>query len=867
MKKKYEIILITFLIVVSAVAHGYNMLKYPYYENDEGTYMSQAWSLVERGELAPYTYWYDHAPAGWIFIASWVKITGGFFTFGDAVVSGRIFMLLLHVASSLLLYYITKKVSNSILAASIAVLLFSLSPLGIYFQRRILLDNIMIFWSFSSIALLLKDKLKLRHIIASGLFFGIAVLTKENAIFFIPAVLYAIYLHSHEFLKRFALAKWLATAGSVISTYFLYAILKGEFLPVKDGESRVSLLDTLAFQSNRGSGLPFWDSGSDFYTILISWLDKDPYIIMFGIASGFLMMFIAFKNKQLRLPVLLTILYWIFLTRGGIVLDFYVVPLIPLLTLGIGVTLHRIIKILPIQARLTRIAAILIGAGILVLPSATFSYKHFTQDETSPQLESVTWIRNNISTDATIIIEAPIFVEVRNPNKGGIYNNADWYWKAQLDPEIRQDKYDNDWRNVDYLMLSHETLKTIKRGEGDFINEVLKNSKLVKSWGPVSPDTYLNVENRISTNGDWVQIYKIKDEKKVALEDSWRTFKQQFIISYGQVVEPYANNRTTSEGQSYALLRAVWMNDRDVFDGVWKWTQDHMQYRTDDKLFSWLWYKNDAGEYELGDPETASDADQDIALALLFAYKNWNDESYLNSAKEIISDIWEKEVVQIGNKYYLASSTNSRRGNKYLINPSYLSPSTYRIFAKVDPKNNWLSLVDSTYSLLYSLSDGAKNSTKLPPNWIAIDGKTGDITSAREYIDESADIYSYDAFRIMWRIALDAMWYEDPRAIEYLNRMLPFFERELKLERLVSGYSIDGKPVTNSKNISTDIGALAVFAVNNNDLAVYMYKSRLKPTYNKDGYWEEQNNYYGQNWAWFGIALFNGSLTNLWETN
>src|SRR3990172_5042803 len=82
---KNELLLVLFLLAVSGLSHAINMFGFPYYENDEGVYMSQAWSLLREGKVAPYTYWYDHAPVGWIFIAVWVFLTGGFFTFAPSI--------------------------------------------------------------------------------------------------------------------------------------------------------------------------------------------------------------------------------------------------------------------------------------------------------------------------------------------------------------------------------------------------------------------------------------------------------------------------------------------------------------------------------------------------------------------------------------------------------------------------------------------------------------------------------------------------------------------------------------------------------------------------------------------------------------
>ena len=51
-------------LVSGAVTHGVNMFRYPLYITDEGIYVQQAWSVVREGTLSPYTYFYDHAPAG-----------------------------------------------------------------------------------------------------------------------------------------------------------------------------------------------------------------------------------------------------------------------------------------------------------------------------------------------------------------------------------------------------------------------------------------------------------------------------------------------------------------------------------------------------------------------------------------------------------------------------------------------------------------------------------------------------------------------------------------------------------------------------------------------------------------------------------
>src|SRR5215831_13681625 len=100
-------VLLLLAVATGALTHGYHLFQYPLYITDEGIYMEQAWSVIREGRLSPYTYFYDHAPAGWLVIAAWVRILPQQFeTFGNAINTGRVLMLLVHVASTFLLFEI-----------------------------------------------------------------------------------------------------------------------------------------------------------------------------------------------------------------------------------------------------------------------------------------------------------------------------------------------------------------------------------------------------------------------------------------------------------------------------------------------------------------------------------------------------------------------------------------------------------------------------------------------------------------------------------------------------------------------------------------------------------------------------------------
>src|SRR5438094_9614409 len=104
------------LLVVSlatgGVTHGYNLFNYPLYITDEGIYLQQAWAVLREARLSPYTYFYDHAPAGWLVIAAWLSVLPSQLqTFGNAINTGRALTPLPHLGSGCLLVRVTQRLA------------------------------------------------------------------------------------------------------------------------------------------------------------------------------------------------------------------------------------------------------------------------------------------------------------------------------------------------------------------------------------------------------------------------------------------------------------------------------------------------------------------------------------------------------------------------------------------------------------------------------------------------------------------------------------------------------------------------------------------------------------------------------------
>ena len=351
------------------------------------------------------------------------------------------------------------------------------------------------------------------------------------------------------------------------------------------------------------------------------------------------------------------------------------------------------------------------------------------------------------------------------------------------------------------------------------------------------------------------------------LLELWGRYKQD-ILEPGtlRALDAHQDNATTSEGQSYTMMRAAWMDDRTTFDAAWKWTKDNMQ--RDDKLMSWSFGKIPDGSYGIqtdrGGQNTATDADVDIAYALIMASNRWKDDTYLYDAKDIIQSVWEKEVVMINDKPVLVANDIERLNpSSVVVNPSYFAPYAYRVFAAVDPENDWSALVDNSYTLLFASADATldkKASVGLTPNWVRVDRTTGAVTP-----DVRLDTnYGYDAFRTPWRLALDYRYNKDVRAQQVLKKYTTLDTDWRDNKKLASVYSHDGKVVTDDSVPASYGASLGHFIVNDPARAKEIYEQKLLPNYDPDTQgWKQELGYYDDNWAWFGMALYLEQLPDI----
>ncbi len=338
------------------------------------------------------------------------------------------------------------------------------------------------------------------------------------------------------------------------------------------------------------------------------------------------------------------------------------------------------------------------------------------------------------------------------------------------------------------------------------------------------------------------------------LRGSWEHYRTTYIRG-GRVMRPRNGNDTVSEGEAYAMLRAVLMDDRKTFDECLAWTETHLSRKTThgDRLLAW--------HYENGrvtDSTAASDADIDYAFSLVLASRTWKEMRYLELAREVLQSILEHETAELEGRLYLLPwpGVAGALPDTLPQNPSYYAPSHFRTFYDVSGDKRWLELADSGYYLIGRLQEsfnGAKGSG-LVPDWCAI-GQKGSIMP----LPGKSSNYGWESVRIPLRVAADFHLNGDSRALAVLRRFSVFFDREFSLKgRIYSEYESKGTAVDSYENALFYSAAYAALRTTGFQSANEALE-RLRGFVHQDGaqYWyQDSTDYYVNSLAWL-VEYFN----------
>jgi len=379
-----------------------------------------------------------------------------------------------------------------------------------------------------------------------------------------------------------------------------------------------------------------------------------------------------------------------------------------------------------------------------------------------------------------------------------------------------------------------------------------------------------------------------------SLEHTWQGIKARNIDAYGTglIHRPKSEmpGDAVSEGSSYGMLLALYSNDQATFNRIWEATEKSM-WSEAGQCYNW----RVGPDLKLQGTGLATDADQDIALALLFAdslvkkqvWKSYTTTStkvtYKTRALALVKNLWTAAVED--GKYM---APGGGWGGKEFVNPGYFSPASYRIFAQVDPTHDWASVINQCYASILANPGAAKG---LLPDWMVPDGTffTGSLGYNPFY--QGRALYK-DAIRVHWRMAMDWLWFGEPRAKRFLDSAMSFiknpdnsnfFTMDGALVPAESTFTLSGLagPTRSRREHShLTLGMWACAAMASKDPAVRLQWANAllatqdSPTSDYWGYATDPTGgvedtahnemYFDQFLAWFGAATLAGRFSNIW---
>jgi len=324
----------------------------------------------------------------------------------------------------------------------------------------------------------------------------------------------------------------------------------------------------------------------------------------------------------------------------------------------------------------------------------------------------------------------------------------------------------------------------------------------------------------------------------------WDAYRANYMSADGYVIDPLRSGQVTSEAQSYALLQAAWLRDRQTFDRVLHWTTTHLQ--RPDGLFSWLW--DPAGGGRIVDANSATDAEIDTAFALIIAADAFDEPAYRDEAARLVRAIRTHASLAVGDAWF--PSAGNWAGPERVVNLSYFAPYAFAYFDALDPGSGWLRAIDIGYQLLAATTGGRP--ARLPPDFMRVtdEGMPAPLPPSSALSSR----FSFDGIRIPWRIEMDCRLRGEPRACAaqpLVGRLRDLLARD---RLLVSGYALDGRPESRQESLSFYGALLPSLARTSPDEAATWRRSRLSERQLAQVR-DAQNRYYDANWIWFGLAL------------
>jgi endoglucanase len=239
----------------------------------------------------------------------------------------------------------------------------------------------------------------------------------------------------------------------------------------------------------------------------------------------------------------------------------------------------------------------------------------------------------------------------------------------------------------------------------------------------------------------------------------WKSYAAALMDNQVRVIDHNAGDRTTSEGQAYAMFFALVADDRPRFDGLLHWTESNLAGGDlSTHLPAWLWGQKQDRNWGVKDANSAADADLWMAYTLVEAGKVWAEPRYTSLGKALAKRIAAEEVAQIPGlgPMLLPGSKGFQHGNSYRLNASYLPIQLLAELAHELPDGPWQQMAAKVSAVVEGSAPHG-----FVTDWV-------DLREGKDFVPSA--IGSYDAVRVyLWAGMLDP---EAPYRSEILKSLI-----------------------------------------------------------------------------------------------
>ena len=268
-------------------------------------------------------------------------------------------------------------------------------------------------------------------------------------------------------------------------------------------------------------------------------------------------------------------------------------------------------------------------------------------------------------------------------------------------------------------------------------------------------------------------------------------------------VSDIKNHDARTEGMSYGMMIAVQLNEKDIFDRLWRWSKKYMQHQSGPRKGYFAWSCKTDGTHNA--EGAASDGELYFITALIFASNRWGNDTGINykaEAQYILNSIQPR-----GNMYLIDPATKlitftpDGFGNRFT-DPSYHIPAFYEVWAKWADDGRadyWRACAQASRAFLHKATHPVTGlnadmcqydgSEMRAPRWPGMPQPKPGEKPRRN----GSNNFRYDSWRVPMNITLDYEWSgaDAEWQEQYGERIQNFFYAQ-GVDTFVDQYRTDG---------------------------------------------------------------------------